>query len=49
MIEVIFWSGAVYTPREIFFHRFLFWNFAVFDNGRMHVNVNTIQKIVVRS
>ena len=44
-IKVILWSGAEYTPSEIYFHRFLFWNFAVIDNGSMQVSVNDIKKI----
>lgn len=44
-MKVTLWSGATYKPKVIYFHRHLFWNFAVFDGGLMHVPVTLIKKI----
>jgi hypothetical protein len=45
---VILNDGAEYAPKSIWFHRVLFWNYAVFDGGLMHVSVNNIKRIEYR-
>lgn len=44
-MKVTLQDGTIYAPKIIFFHRILFWDYAVFDGGLIMIRSSKIYKI----